>query len=53
MRVERIRIVYEQRSIGGERVLFCFFAAYRATVYTVLEQLLVSSLVEELREPKS
>lgn len=50
LRVDRVRIVYEQRSLKGERILFCFFAQYRATVYAVLEQLLASGLIEELKE---
>lgn len=51
LRVDRMRVVYEEKSVKGERVLFCFYAEYRATVYSVLEQLLVSGLVEELKEP--
>src|SRR5688500_5128506 len=50
LRVDRIRVVYEQRSSGGERQIMCFFADYRATVYAVLEQLLASGLIEELKE---
>lgn len=53
LRVDRIRIVYEQRSVKGERILFCFFAQYRATVYAVLEQLLASGFIEELKEGSS
>jgi mRNA-degrading endonuclease RelE of RelBE toxin-antitoxin system len=53
LRVDRIRIVYEQRSVKGERILFCFFAQYRATVYAVLEQLLASGFIEELKEGNS
>jgi len=52
LRVGRMRVVYEQRSIRGERQLVCFFAQHRATVYQVLEQLLASGLLEELKEPK-
>ncbi|MGZ8898928.1 MAG: hypothetical protein ACXW3Z_02445 [Limisphaerales bacterium] len=53
LRVDRVRVVYEPRSVKGERILFCFFAQYRATVYAVLEQLLASGLVEELKEGSS
>jgi mRNA-degrading endonuclease RelE of RelBE toxin-antitoxin system len=49
LRVGRMRVIYEPRSAAGERQLVCFFADHRATVYTVLEQLLVSGLVAELR----
>jgi mRNA-degrading endonuclease RelE of RelBE toxin-antitoxin system len=49
LRVERMRMIYDQRAVKGERRLICFFAEYRATVYTVLEQLLASGLIEELK----
>ncbi len=51
LRVERMRVVYYPTSVKGQRQLICFFADYRATVYVVLEQLLASGLVEELRSP--
>ena len=47
LRVDRMRVIYDQRAMRGERVLLCFFADYRATVYSVLEQLLSSSLIEQ------
>lgn len=50
LRVERMRVIYEQRAIKGERCLVCFFADYRATVYSVLEQLLASGLISELKD---
>ena len=50
LRVDRMRVVYEPRSVAGERQLVCFFADHRSTVYAVLEQLLVSGMVEELKE---
>lgn len=50
LRVNRIRVVYDQRSTRGERQIVCFFADHRATVYTVLEQLLASGLIEELKQ---
>ncbi|HEY0455156.1 MAG TPA: hypothetical protein VGE41_02210 [Verrucomicrobiae bacterium] len=50
LRVERLRVIYHQISVAGERRVICFFADYRATVYAVLEQLLTSGLIEELRD---
>jgi mRNA-degrading endonuclease RelE of RelBE toxin-antitoxin system len=49
LRVERMRVIYDQRAVKGERWLLCFFAEHRATVYSVLEQLLTSGLIEELK----
>ena len=49
LRVDRIRVIYDQKSLKGERCLICFFAEHRSTVYSVLEQLLASGLVEELK----
>ena len=49
LRVGRLRVIYEPRSVAGQRQLVCFFADHRATIYAVLEQLLASDLVEELR----
>ena len=49
MRVDRLRVIYEPRSVAGERQLLCFFADHRATVYAVLEQLLASGLMAELK----
>jgi hypothetical protein len=43
-------VIYDQRSLRGERQVVCFYAEYRATVYVVLEQLVASGLIEELRE---
>jgi mRNA-degrading endonuclease RelE of RelBE toxin-antitoxin system len=50
LRVDRMRVVYDQRAVKGERRLVCFFADHRATVYAVLEQLLASGLIEELKD---
>jgi mRNA-degrading endonuclease RelE of RelBE toxin-antitoxin system len=50
LRVDRMRVIYEPRFVAGERQLVCFFADHRATVYAVLEQLLVSGMVKELRD---
>ncbi len=44
LRVDRLRVIYEPRSEEGQRLLVCFFADQRATVYAVLEQLLASGL---------
>ena len=52
LRVDRMRVIYDQRSTKGERRLVCFFADHRATVYAVLEQLLASGLIAELREDR-
>lgn len=51
LRVERMRVIYDQRAMKGDRCLVCFFAGYRATVYAVLEQLLASGLIAELKKP--
>lgn len=53
LRVERMRVIFDQRSEKGERRLVCFFAEHRATVYSVLEQLLASGLIEELKIARS
>ena len=50
LRVGRIRVVYEQRAVRGERQILCFFAEHRATIYSVLEQLLASGLIAELKD---
>jgi mRNA-degrading endonuclease RelE of RelBE toxin-antitoxin system len=50
LRVGRMRVVYAERAGEGERRLVCFFADCRATVYAVLEQLLASGLVAELKD---
>ena len=49
LRVDWMRVIYDQRAVRGERHIVCFFADHRATVYFVLEQLLSSGLVAELR----
>jgi len=53
LRVERMRVAYDQRAAKGERRLVCFFAEHRATVYSVMEQLLASGLIEELKSAPS
>ena len=50
LRVGNIRVVFEVKAIGGTRVIFCFYADYRSIVYMVLEQLLASGLIEELKK---
>ena len=50
LRVGNIRVVFEVKAIDGTRVVFCFYADYRSIVYVVLEQLLASGLIEELRQ---
>jgi mRNA-degrading endonuclease RelE of RelBE toxin-antitoxin system len=52
LRVGRLRFVYDQRAVRGERRSLCFFAEYRATIHAVLEHLLASGLVQELEEPE-
>jgi mRNA-degrading endonuclease RelE of RelBE toxin-antitoxin system len=48
LRAGKIRIVFEEKSVAGERVLVCFFADYRATVYKTLSQLIANNLLGEL-----
>ena len=49
LRVHNVRVIFVQKSVRGERVLFCFFADYRATVYKVVEQIIASGLIDELK----
>ncbi len=50
LRVGNMRVIfYETTSPDGKRQLVCFFADYRATVYSLLEQLLASEFLEQLR----
>ena len=49
LRVNNVRVIFGQKFQGGERMVFCFFAGYRPTVYYILEQLLSSELLELLR----
>jgi mRNA-degrading endonuclease RelE of RelBE toxin-antitoxin system len=50
LRTGKIRVIFQAKAVGGERVIFCFYANYRSIVYVVLEQLLASGLIEELRQ---
>lgn len=49
LRVGMVRVIFVQKSVRGERVLACFFADYRATVYQVVEQLIANGLIGELK----
>lgn len=48
LRVGKIRVVFEEKSVSGERRLICFFADYRATIYKSLEQIIANDLLGEL-----
>jgi mRNA-degrading endonuclease RelE of RelBE toxin-antitoxin system len=48
LRVGKIRVVFEEKSIGGERIVTCFFADYRATIYKTLSQIIANNLLGEL-----
>jgi mRNA-degrading endonuclease RelE of RelBE toxin-antitoxin system len=48
LRAGKIRIVFEEKQSGGERVLNCFFADYRATVYSALATMIANDLLGEL-----
>jgi mRNA-degrading endonuclease RelE of RelBE toxin-antitoxin system len=49
LRMGRIRVIYEIKAVKGERVIYCFYANYRSIVYSLLEQLLASGLLEEIK----
>jgi mRNA-degrading endonuclease RelE of RelBE toxin-antitoxin system len=49
LRSGRIRIIFEEQFVRGERLRVCFFAGYRPTVYTVVGQLIANGLIDELR----
>jgi mRNA-degrading endonuclease RelE of RelBE toxin-antitoxin system len=49
LRNGRIRIIFEEQFIHGERRRVCFFADYRPTVYKVIEQIIASGLIDELK----
>lgn len=48
LRVGKIRVVFEEKTMAGERVLVCFFTGYRATVYKTLSLLIANNLLGEL-----
>jgi mRNA-degrading endonuclease RelE of RelBE toxin-antitoxin system len=53
LRVDRMRVIYGQQAKKGGRSLVCIFAGHRSTVYSVLEQLLASGLIAELKDAPS
>ena len=46
LRSGRIRVIYQERTVSGERQICCFYADYRASVCDVFEQLLAADLIE-------
>ena len=50
LRSGRIRVIYQERSDKGQRLIFCFHADYRASVYDVFQQLLAADLIEQFSE---
>jgi mRNA-degrading endonuclease RelE of RelBE toxin-antitoxin system len=50
LRVNTTRMIFYQTTGNGKRLLACLFASHRATVYAVMEQLLASGLIEELKQ---
>jgi mRNA-degrading endonuclease RelE of RelBE toxin-antitoxin system len=50
LRVGKVRVIYEIKVAGGTREIKCFYANYRSVVYVILEQLLASGLIEELKQ---
>jgi mRNA interferase RelE/StbE len=50
LRIGKVRVIYETKAVGGAREFFCFYANYRSVVYVILEQLLASGLIEELKQ---
>jgi len=50
LRSGRIRVIYQNRTVAGERQIFCFYADYRSSVYDVFEQLLASDLLEHFSD---
>ena len=48
LRSGRVRVIYQERTVSGERQICCFYADYRASVYDVFEQLLAADLIERL-----
>ncbi len=49
LRVGRIRVIFKAEAVKGERVVFCVFANYRNVVYELFQQLIVSGLVEQIK----
>jgi mRNA-degrading endonuclease RelE of RelBE toxin-antitoxin system len=50
LRSGRVRVVYHERVLHGQRQIYCLYADYRATVYDVFEQMLTSDLLEQFSE---
>jgi mRNA-degrading endonuclease RelE of RelBE toxin-antitoxin system len=50
LRTGKVRVIFEVKAGGGAREIFCFYANYRSVVYVILEQLLASGLIEELKQ---
>ena len=50
LRIGKVRVVYEIKVAGGTREIICFYANYRSVIYVILEQLLASGLIEELKQ---
>ena len=50
VRSGRIRVIYQERAVRGERQIWCFYADYRTSVYDVFEQLLTAELLEQLSD---
>ena len=44
-----MRVIFEEKAVGGERVLVCFYADYRSTVYVALAHLIAENLLAELK----
>jgi mRNA-degrading endonuclease RelE of RelBE toxin-antitoxin system len=50
LRVDAMRVIFYQTAGDRERRLVCVFADHRAKVYVLMEQLLASGLIEELKQ---
>ena len=50
VRSGRIRVIYQERTVRGERQIYCFYADYRTSVYDIFEQLLTADLLEQFSE---
>ena len=50
LRSGRIRVIYQERTVSGQRQICCFHADYRAGVYDVFEQLLTADVLEQFSE---
>jgi mRNA-degrading endonuclease RelE of RelBE toxin-antitoxin system len=50
LRVGKVRVIYEIKVAGGTCKIICFYANYLSVVYVILQQLLASGLIEELKQ---